>query len=1490
MRKTCKKALSLFLVLVLVLGILPGSAFATEKYRNSVQQFSGGDGTANNPYQISTAEQFDNIRNDLSASYVLQNDISFTNFASWTPIETFSGVLDGQGHIITGFSINNSFEFDTSKTYCGLGLFGTVSNGGVIKNLELKDVNITTDSGKLGCCGALVGKLFNGTINNCHVSGKMMKLGNGGYTGGLVGYADHESATIIDCHNYCDITVTGQLEEEWGIYAGGIVGYSLSSNKIEHCYNSGNVEVQIDWVLSGTSATVVQSGVGGITGLGRAKNSCNVATSLQLKNSSGVALYERYCNRISGGYESTNCVSLRTTKVDGSVISSGTLNNSDGQDMDTIQDVDSWYNNITKPDQPTPPIPEDVSILVYFLSGWDAVTRTVKFGDEEITPDTYTVADNVDVSNISSLLNKYVLVTMEQGDSSLEYTITDIQPVESKIGTVSATGEHSLTIDGTTYPVREDYVLASYDGEEVLYHVSNGTIMGFYVLEEKTGTLEAWDSTTGKVTIDGKVYSTNYMSDLSFVSDIGDRLNKQYYFRIAKTGDYTMLYKIAERCYPGGKLEDFNADIYHATWLSKHGNAADMLGDKTPSEILIDVVSEGHGDLAMDMWRSLNLVFETLDDVDSLREFAVKPRDLYSALILDALEASVSIDVVASEYEDALGKFRRCLSDFSTFVKKDKGIDLNNSDEFQDIVSRMPGVDVDAYTEKFISNWYKTNCPNITDISKSLGYLSKGLKAVGTLENFAEYCAECVTLMRVSDSMKYVLERACLKSAEIYGPTANMTQAFNDCLQMITSSSDELFDQIETKAVSVVGLAGYKYLVSEVLWAKVSQQVQVACPEIAILKLIYKAENTICNKLFKTEDAAEKYLKMDGIVNIESIMNAVYRDLEFAFDRTPTQEGAKRYLSAMELSFRLRDVDCKTSNEYVENIQSSLVGSIKELLGAADYESLKQCINSIQSEYASHYTLAETGWVPYLEEDYPSSGLYELYSALYELMEGEKGGFRHVKEITAACPVNVYVYDQRDNVVASVIDGRVSCSVDDAMIALVGDEKIIRLYSGADYRIEYLGYDTGDMDVTITEFDESEKTTRTVNYYNLALTDGKTYTMDATDEVLKPYDLVDKSDNAAVQHDYDSMDTNHAHTVKIVSGTMQQGGELFTEATASKGETLQLDAYVPEGYKFVHWNTTSENTVIANTLALSTTMIMPDEDITVTAVIEKTSSGGSTGGDTSTGGSPSSGNSSTSYSITAGSFAHGSVSISPKSASKGTTVTVTATPDTGYRLEKLTIIDSKGSKLEISDKGDGKYTFTMPVGTVKVEAVFVLDETPWINPFADVAEGAWYYNAVRFVSENNLMGGYGNDVFGVNDNLSRAQFAQVFFNKEGKPTVTDSSSFTDVLTGQWYTPAVIWANKQGVVGGYGNGLFGPNDDITREQLAVMLWRYAGKPAPSGTTLNFTDANKVSSWALDAMRWATENGIVNGKGNGILDPKGFATRAEVAQMLKNCLDR
>ena len=179
--------------------------------------------------------------------------------------------------------------------------------------------------------------------------------------------------------------------------------------------------------------------------------------------------------------------------------------------------------------------------------------------------------------------------------------------------------------------------------------------------------------------------------------------------------------------------------------------------------------------------------------------------------------------------------------------------------------------------------------------------------------------------------------------------------------------------------------------------------------------------------------------------------------------------------------------------------------------------------------------------------------------------------------------------------------------------------------------------------------------------------------------------------------------------------------------------------------------------------------------------------------------------------------------------------------------------------------------------------------TPWNNPFTDVSESDWYYEAVRFVQERGLMNGYGNGNFAPNAQLSRAQLAQILFNKEGRPGVNYLLDFSDVVGEAWYTEAVRWAASQGIVGGYGNGTFGPNDPITREQLAVMLWRYSGSPAATNKELHFNDESEISGFALEALRWAVENGILNGYGDGRLGPQGQATRAQVAQMLKNFIE-
>ena len=278
------------------------------------------------------------------------------------------------------------------------------------------------------------------------------------------------------------------------------------------------------------------------------------------------------------------------------------------------------------------------------------------------------------------------------------------------------------------------------------------------------------------------------------------------------------------------------------------------------------------------------------------------------------------------------------------------------------------------------------------------------------------------------------------------------------------------------------------------------------------------------------------------------------------------------------------------------------------------------------------------------------------------------------------------------------------------------------------------------------------------------------------------------------------------------------------------------------------------------------------------------SGGGDHGG--GGGGGGGGGSSSSSSRVTVASTTHGRVTVSPDNPKTGDTVTITVRPDDGYVLDTLTVTNASGKEVELTKVNDTRYTFVMPNSKVTVKATFVAEE-PSGMPFTDVASGAWYYDAVSFVYKRGLMAGTGDNLFSPNVTTSRGMIVTILYRLDGSPSAS-SAGFTDVASGQWYTDAVNWAAANDIVAGYGNGLFGPNDTVTREQMAVILYRYAqykGYDTSASNSLNgYTDVGGVSSWALTAMQWANAEGLINGTSGTTLSPTSGATRAEVAQIL------
>lgn len=282
----------------------------------------------------------------------------------------------------------------------------------------------------------------------------------------------------------------------------------------------------------------------------------------------------------------------------------------------------------------------------------------------------------------------------------------------------------------------------------------------------------------------------------------------------------------------------------------------------------------------------------------------------------------------------------------------------------------------------------------------------------------------------------------------------------------------------------------------------------------------------------------------------------------------------------------------------------------------------------------------------------------------------------------------------------------------------------------------------------------------------------------------------------------------------------------------------------------------------------------------------------SSGGPSSSGGSIST---PTTYAVNVNAATNGAVAADKKTASKGTTVTVTASPSKGYVVDAVKVVDKDGKDVAVTEK-DGKYVFTMPASAVTVTGSFKAETpAPVALPFTDVKSGNWFYDAVKYAYAQGLMTGTSATTFAPNGTMNRAMIVTVLYRLEKSPAVTGASKFTDVPAGQWYSDAVAWAAANKIVNGYDETTFGPMNAVTREQMAAILFRYEQYKGLENVTLEenlnrFPDQNKISAYAIPALQWAVGQKIINGNADGTLDPTGTATRAQVAQIFTNLLNK
>ena len=345
--------------------------------------------------------------------------------------------------------------------------------------------------------------------------------------------------------------------------------------------------------------------------------------------------------------------------------------------------------------------------------------------------------------------------------------------------------------------------------------------------------------------------------------------------------------------------------------------------------------------------------------------------------------------------------------------------------------------------------------------------------------------------------------------------------------------------------------------------------------------------------------------------------------------------------------------------------------------------------------------------------------------------------------------------------------------------------------------------------------------------------------------------------------------------------TLDQFGKTFTEKElAAYPASVRWTLEKNDTHAVISGNTLSFGdqdgtmTLICAAVNADTNVIV-EKKITIRITDSTSGGGGSSGG----GGGGSS--AAASYPVSADDVKNGTITASPKTASKGDTVTITVKPDPGYELGDIKVIDQNGREVQLTDKGNGQYTFTMPAGKVEIKANFIAHTAD--STFTDVPADAYYYEAVKWAADKGIAGGIGDNLFAPNQSCTRAQIVTFLWRAAGSPEPKSTNHpFADVPSGSYYEKAVLWAVENGITEGMSDTEFVPNAICTRAQSVAFLYRAAGSPAGGGSAV-FTDV-PAGAYYSNAAAWAERTGITSGIGNGQFGPHNDCTRAQIVTFL------
>ena len=658
-------------------------------------------------------------------------------------------------------------------------------------------------------------------------------------------------------------------------------------------------------------------------------------------------------------------------------------------------------------------------------------------------------------------------------------------------------------------------------------------------------------------------------------------------------------------------FENFNIATYRANRLVNPSYpdyvdsraVRDELSKETPSSIIVKALQDSGFDEGFELWNGVQTAFDSINDPTKLEGYVLKPRDMYMAIIVNAVEKDSTVDYGEVEKAKVTRSISKYMSAVDSMAKAEFQMDIiSNTDNYRNLTSEQKEA---LYA--FTMDWFKHETPIWSGAQKLMSTLSNILDLAASVGDCYTYAANCFTFINTTESMKSVLRE--LYSDSLQNGNSHMQSALSECIDIINSSKEEAILKIIDGEISLAGWGASKFLIKEFLWKEVMKEVYSLCPAMAVLMVAFKASTAVSNALFKTDELSSQYLQLQMVLDMERVSDITYSRLYNKFLGDRTTENAETLLSALDMQFALRAEDCVSASKMVSIVNDSMLHKIMSWFSKNNLDDTLEGIKFYLNSYNDTQIVSGIAWIEELEQDYPETPLFRTYSnSKDDIMSKIEAKQEHI----AACPVDVYVYDESNNLVAYVEGNRVHCEDDNITIAIVDDTKYVKTYGDQIYRIEYAGYGAGTMDVTIHEFDESGNTVRDVNYYGVPVDSNTSYNIYANDENLKEdaYSLTNTSTGEVVDEQYDSLKDrteDNIFTAEIWSGNMIYKGNICFSENLSKGESVEIHAFVPENYTFVKWEASNGKDIFGDSTDPNTTFIMPGEDIVVRAIMSSQS-------------------------------------------------------------------------------------------------------------------------------------------------------------------------------------------------------------------------------------------------------------------------------------------